>query len=121
MRRNFWKIVAKIALSLVGLSFLVSAIQHFVGSDWLFEHYEKNGIGGKNAWLIGLIQLFAAINLLIPKTQIIAAFVICIPMSLAVFSHIRRGENLLNAWEAVTILAVCLISLLILRIDFRKN
>ena len=120
MRRNSWKIGARIALTLVGLTFLVSAVRHFIGSDLLFEHYEQNGIGGKNTWVVGLVQLFAAINLLIPKTQMIAAFVVCVPMSLAIFSHIRRGENLLNAWEAFTIFTVCLISLLILRIDFRK-
>ena len=121
MRRNFWKIVAKIALALVGLTFLFSAIQHFVGSDWLFEHYENNGIGGKNTWLIGLGQLFAAVNLLIPKTQILAAFVVCIPMAIAILSHILRGESLLQAWEAITIFAVCFVSLLVLKMDFRKN
>ncbi len=121
MPPNFWKIIAKIALVLVGLSFLVSAVQHFVGSDWLFEHYENNGIGGKNTWLIGLVQLFAAINLLIPKTQMIAAFVVCIPMTVAISLHILREENLWQAWEAVTIFSVCFISLLLLKINFRKT
>ena len=101
--------------------FLFSAIQHFVGSDWLFEHYENNGIGGKNTWLIGLVQFFAAINLLIPKTQIFAAFVVCIPMAIAISSHILRGESLLQAWEAGAIFAICLSSLLILKMSSGKN
>ncbi len=114
MRCNFWQIGARITLALVGLTFLFSAIQHFIGSEWLFEHYENNGISGKNTWLIGLAQLFAAINLLIPQTQKIAAGTMCVIMTLAIASHLWRGESLWQAWEAVTIFTICLVSLLLL-------
>jgi phage-related protein len=102
------KTALRAALRLLGVVMGWSAIQHWLPSAALGEHYREVGIGEYGRITVAFMQSVAAVGLLVNQLQLAAAAILAAVMSVVAVRNAYVGEFaktieplLIAAWAAV--------------------
>ncbi len=115
------RLACRLALALLGGWMAWSAGVHWLGSDELRRHYAESVLGARGLPLVAAAQSVAAVGLLWPRSQAIAAFILAGVMLVAAATHLRAGSIDPRIWQPVTIAAWAAVPAALLLRDARRR
>jgi putative oxidoreductase len=102
-----------IVATLLGCIFLAAGISKLIALDSVVETFQGWGFPAWFRWLIGLVEMLAAVLVLIPATRELGAGLIALVMLGAVGTHVLAREWSMEPLPlALLVLAVMLVSVL---------
>ncbi len=102
-----------IVATLLGCIFLAAGISKLIALDSVVETFQGWGFPTWFRWLIGLVEMLAAVLVLIPATRELGAGLIALVMLGAVGTHVLAREwYMVPLPLALLVLAVMLVSVL---------
>jgi hypothetical protein len=88
----------RLVLAALGGVMALSAVEHWIGSSTLREHYARSVLGANGVVAVAAAQLVAALGLLWPPTQRTAAVILAAVMAFAALTHVLPGGDGATPW-----------------------